>query len=50
MMQNGLSKMSNIQTAMNGARATGYVDVSEAPATGMITLRGDLAYAGVQRP
>ncbi|MGB0299419.1 MAG: sarcosine oxidase subunit gamma [Paracoccaceae bacterium] len=41
--------MSNIQTAMNGARATGYVDVSEAPATGMITLRGDLADAGVQK-
>ncbi len=49
MMQKGLSKMSNIQTAMNGARATGYVDVSEAPATGMITLRGDLADAGVQK-
>ena len=49
MMQKGLSKMSNIQTAMNGARATGYVDVSEAPATGMITLRGDLAHAGVQK-
>ena len=48
-MQKGLSKMSNIQTAMNGARATGYVDVSEAPATGMITLRGDLADAGVQK-
>ena len=41
--------MSNIQTAMNGARATGYVEVSEAPATGMITLRGDLAEAGVQK-
>ena len=41
--------MSNIQTAMNGARATGYVYVSEAPATGMITLRGDLADAGVQK-
>ena len=41
--------MSNIQTAMNGARATGYVDVSEAPTTGMITLRGDLADAGVQK-
>jgi sarcosine oxidase subunit gamma len=41
--------MSNIQTAMNGARATGYVDVSEAPATGMITLRGDLADAGVRK-
>ena len=49
MMQKGLSKMSNIQTAMNGARVTGYVDVSEAPATGMITLRGDLADAGVQK-
>ena len=49
MMQKGQSKMSNIQTAMNGARATGYVDVSEAPATGMITLRGDLADAGVQK-
>ncbi|ERL97227.1 sarcosine oxidase gamma subunit [Rhodobacteraceae bacterium HIMB11] len=49
MMQKGLSKMSNIQTAMNGARATGYVDVSEAPVTGMITLRGDLADAGVQK-
>ena len=49
MMQKGLSKMSNIQTAMNGARTTGYVDVSEAPATGMITLRGDLAAAGVQK-
>jgi sarcosine oxidase subunit gamma len=49
MMQKGLSKMSNIQTAMNGAHATGYVDVSEAPATGMITLRGDLADAGVQK-
>ena len=48
-MQKGQSKMSNIQTAMNGARATGYVDVSEAPATGMITLRGDLAHAGVQK-
>ena len=48
-MQKGQSKMSNIQTAMNGARATGYVDVSEAPATGMITLRGDLADAGVQK-
>ena len=49
MMQKGQSKMSNIQTAMNGACATGYVDVSEAPATGMITLRGDLADAGVQK-
>jgi sarcosine oxidase subunit gamma len=49
MMQKGQSKMSNIQTAMNGARATGYVDVSEAPATGMITLRGDLADAGVRK-
>ena len=49
MMQKGQSKMSNIQTAMNGARAIGYVDVSEAPATGMITLRGDLADAGVQK-
>jgi sarcosine oxidase subunit gamma len=49
MMQKGQSKMSNIQTAMNGARATGYVDVSEAAATGMITLRGDLADAGVQK-
>ena len=49
MMQKGQSKMSNIQTAMNGARATGYVDVSEAPATGMITLRGDLADVGVQK-
>ena len=49
MMQKGLSKMSNIQTAMNGARAKGYVDVSEAPATGMITLRGDLADADVQK-
>ena len=49
MMQKGQSKMSNIQTAMNGARATGYVDVSEAPATGMITLRGDLADASVQK-
>ena len=49
MMQKGQSKMSNIQTAMNGARATGYVDVSEALATGMITLRGDLADAGVQK-
>ena len=49
MMQKGLSKMSNIQTAMNGARATGYVEVSEALATGMITLRGDLADAGVQK-
>ena len=48
-MQKGQSKMSNIQTAMNGARATGYVDVSEAPATGMITLRGDLADAGVRK-
>ena len=49
MMQKGQSKMSNIQTAMNRARATGYVDVSEAPATGMITLRSDLADAGVQK-
>ena len=49
MMQKGQSKMSNIQTAMNGARATGYVDMSEAAATGMITLRGDLADAGVQK-
>ena len=49
MMQKGQSKMSNIQTAMNGARATGYVEVSEALATGMITLRGDLADAGVQK-
>ena len=49
MMQKGQSKMSNIQTAMSGARATGYVDVSEAPATGMITLRGDLADVGVQK-
>ena len=49
MMQKGQSKMTNIQTAMNGARATGYVDVSEAAATGMITLRGDLADAGVQK-
>ena len=49
MMQKGQSKMSNIQTAMNGARAAGYVDVSEAPATGMITLRGDLADASVQK-
>ena len=48
-MQKGQSKMSNIQTAMNGARATGYVDVSEAAAAGMITLRGDLAHAGVQK-
>ena len=49
MMQKGQTKMSNIQTAMNGARATGYVDVSEAPATGMITLRGDLADAAKGR-
>jgi len=49
MMQKGQSKMSNIQTAMNGARASGYVEVSEAPATGMITLRGDLADAAVQK-
>jgi sarcosine oxidase subunit gamma len=49
MMQKGQSKMSNIQTAMNGANATGYVVVSEAPATGMITLRGDLADAGVRK-
>ena len=48
-MQKGQSKMSNIQTAMNGARATGYVDVSEAPATGMITLRGDLSDAAAQK-
>jgi sarcosine oxidase subunit gamma len=41
--------MSNIQTAMNGARATGYVEVSEAAATGMITLRGDLSDAAVQK-
>ena len=49
MMQKGQSKMSNIQTAMNGARATGYVEVSEAAATGMITLRGDLSDAAVQK-
>ena len=41
--------MSNIQTAMNGAHATGYVEVSEAPATGMITLRADLTDAGVEK-
>ena len=40
--------MSNIQTAMNGARATAMLIV-EAPATGMITLRGDLADAGLQK-
>jgi len=49
MMQKGQSKMSNIQTAMNGARSTGYVEVSEASATGMITLRGDLGDAAVQK-
>jgi sarcosine oxidase subunit gamma len=33
--------MSNTVTALNGAKSQGYVSVSEAPLTGMITLRGD---------
>lgn len=42
--------MSEAVTALGGARATGFVTISEAPLQGMITLRGDLKnkdFAGV---
>jgi sarcosine oxidase subunit gamma len=41
MTKKGQSKMSNAVTALNGAKATGYITVTEAPLTGMITVRGD---------
>lgn len=34
--------MSEAVTALNGARATGFATIAEAPLQGMITLRGDL--------
>lgn len=41
--------MSNVVTALNGASHKGYVTVSEAPLTGMVTLRGDVSSAAVKK-
>lgn len=41
--------MSDAVSALNGARFTGYARIDEAPLTGMITLRGDLASAKVKK-
>ncbi len=41
--------MSDPVSALNGARYSGYAQVDEAPLTGMITLRGDLASAKLKK-
>lgn len=41
--------MSKVVTALNGASHKGYVTVSEAPLTGMVTLRGDFSAANVKK-
>ena len=41
--------MSNAVSALNGARAEGFATVTEAGLCGMITLRGELSDAGLQK-